>query len=168
MLIFCRYHRRDRRGIHCHAKGMYRTPSPWPPLSSRAEHDHRRHRRGSHARTAKPDEGRGLRHARAPGRSRHRSGSCPTRKPGTAASASSSSTVTIASPPGSSPYRRGNREPKRMGEGDTVIAYGGASPGDTHLMARVVAVDEEIISWLKRHKRRQRQAGREETDPAKP
>jgi hypothetical protein len=55
-----------------------------------------------------------------------------------------------------------------MSEGDTVIAYGGASPGDTHLMARVVAVDEEIISWLKRHKRRQRQAVREETDPAKP
>ena len=37
-----------------------------------------------------------------------------------------------------------------------------------HLLARVVAVDEEIISWLKRRERRQRQEVREEADPNKP
>ena len=36
------------------------------------------------------------------------------------------------------------------------------------MLARVVAVDEEIISWLKRRERRQRQEVREEADPNKP
>lgn len=39
---------------------------------------------------------------------------------------------------------------------DAVICYGNADPGDTHLFARVVAVDDGIVRWLERRERRKR------------
>ncbi len=40
---------------------------------------------------------------------------------------------------------------------DILIAHGGAGINDTHLLADVVAIDEEIIDWLElREKRRRR------------
>ena len=35
-----------------------------------------------------------------------------------------------------------------------IIACGGARPQDTHLASRIVAVDGEIIEWLRRRERR--------------
>jgi hypothetical protein len=43
-----------------------------------------------------------------------------------------------------------NREPEQMtDDNDFIIAHGGAEPIDLHLLADVVAVDGEIIDYLK-------------------
>ena len=42
-------------------------------------------------------------------------------------------------------------------EPDTLICPGGARETDTHLMARIVAVDEGIIAWLARRDRARRE-----------
>jgi hypothetical protein len=38
---------------------------------------------------------------------------------------------------------------------EIIVCYGDANPRDTHLFARIVAVDDEIIAWLERRERRQ-------------
>jgi hypothetical protein len=35
---------------------------------------------------------------------------------------------------------------------DLIVRYGGAKLTDKHLASRIVAVDDEIISWLRRRK----------------
>jgi hypothetical protein len=35
-----------------------------------------------------------------------------------------------------------------------VTCYGNASPDDTHLLANVVAVDDDIVGWLEHRQRR--------------
>ena len=46
---------------------------------------------------------------------------------------------------------------------DNFICYGGAKPGDLHLLAVVHCEDEEIIPWLeRREKRRERQRKKHE------
>ena len=41
-----------------------------------------------------------------------------------------------------------------MSDDEIIVLYGDAKPGDTHLLAKVVAVDEEIIAWLRRREGR--------------
>jgi hypothetical protein len=36
---------------------------------------------------------------------------------------------------------------------DAFVCYGGAEPGDTHLIATVHCVDDEIIDWLAQRER---------------
>jgi hypothetical protein len=38
---------------------------------------------------------------------------------------------------------------------DAVICYGGAQPGDTYLLADVVAIDSDILAWLEQRQRKQ-------------
>jgi hypothetical protein len=38
-----------------------------------------------------------------------------------------------------------------------VKCYGNAKPGDLHLAADIVAIDDEIVTWLRRQQREQPQ-----------
>jgi hypothetical protein len=43
-----------------------------------------------------------------------------------------------------------------LDDGDVLIAYGNARPTDTHLLATVHCMDDEIVAWLERRERRRK------------